>query len=84
MSQDDASELARIRFSNETKLRKQMAARGWTDQQVQEAFATTPLPALGKHGPALRYVHPTTGKSVVVDAATGEIFHVGAAGYRYD
>jgi hypothetical protein len=40
--------------------------------------------ATGKAGPALRYVHPVTGKSVVVDAATGEIFHVGGEGFRYD
>jgi hypothetical protein len=61
-----------------------MAARGWTDEQIEEALRTTPIPAKGKLGPASRYVHPTTGKSVVVDDATGEIFHVGGEGFKYD
>ncbi len=45
---------------------------------------TTPLPAIGRHGPAMRFIHPATGKSVLVDAASGEIFHVGGEGYKYD
>jgi hypothetical protein len=72
-----------LRFASEKKLRKQMQTRGWTDEQLQEALATTPLPAVGKAGPALRYVHPATGMSVVVDAVTREIFHVGGEGFRY-
>jgi hypothetical protein len=74
---DDAASVPPLRFSNEAKLKKQMAARGWTEQEVREALATPPVPATGKHGPALRYTHPTSGKSVVVDLATGAIFHVG-------
>ena len=73
-----------LRFSNEPKLRAQMRKRSWTEQQIREALATTPTPARGKRGPALRYTHPVTGKTVMVDAATGEIFHVGGEGYRYD
>ena len=73
-----------LRFSNEPKLREQMRRRGWTEAELREALATTPLPARGKVNPALRYVHPVTGKSVVVDAVTGEIFHVGKQGFRYD
>lgn len=73
-----------LRFANEAKLRNQMLARGWTDQQIVEAFATKPILTSGKLGPALRYVHPGHGKSVVVDARTGKIFHVGQEGYRYD
>ena len=73
-----------LRFSNEPKLRAQMRKRGWTEQQIREALATVPVAARGKRRPALRYVHPTSGKSVVVDEATGEIFHVGGEGYRYD
>ena len=72
-----------LRFANEKKVRKQMQARGWTDEQLREALATTPVPAIGKDGAALRYIHPTTGKSAVVDASTGEIFHVGGEGFRY-
>ena len=73
-----------LRFSNEPKLRKQMRKRGWTEAELREALATTAFPAVGKGGPAMRYVHPTTGNSVVVDQATGEIFHVGGEGYEYD
>jgi hypothetical protein len=32
---------------------------------------------------ATRYVHPTTGQSVVVDDVTGEVIHVGGPGFKY-
>jgi hypothetical protein len=73
-----------LRFANESKLRRQMESRGWTEQQIREAMATAAIPASGKRGPAFRFVHPATGKSVVIDAATGEIFHVGGEGYVYE
>ena len=73
-----------LKFSDEVKIRAQMKKRGWTDQQLREALPAKPLPAAGKKGPALRYVHPLTGKSVVIDVATGEIFHVGGEGYFYE
>lgn len=73
-----------LRFSNEGKLRKQMAKRGWTERQIREAMRTPGIPTRGKMGPAMRYVHPNTGKSLVVDDATGEIFHVGGEGFRYE
>jgi hypothetical protein len=75
--------LMRIRYANERKLRVQMAARGWTERQIVEALATAGTPAHGKRGPATRYVHPSTGRSVVVDNATGEVFHVGGDGFDY-
>lgn len=83
-SGDQPPEELPLRFSNESKLRKQMRKRGWTEQEIREALATPGLPAQGKQGPALRHVHPVTGKSVVVDEATGEIFHVGREGYEYE
>ncbi len=73
-----------LRFSNEAKIRQQMKARGWTDALVLEALQAPGIPTRGKKGPATRHVHPTTGKSVVVDNATGEIFHVGGEGFMYD
>lgn len=73
-----------MKFSNEAKIRAQMKARGWTDEQLMEALATPPIPAKGKKGTASRHVHPTTGRSVVVDDATGEIFHVGGDGFLYE
>lgn len=73
-----------LKFSNPVKLTAQMRQRGWTEAQIREALATEPVAAVGKLGPALRYIHPTTGKSVVVDVSTGEIFHVGGEGFLYD
>ncbi len=32
---------------------------------------------------ASRYIHPTTGRSVVVDDVTGEVIHVGGDGFLY-
>jgi hypothetical protein len=73
-----------LHFSNESKIRKQMKARGWTDAMLIEALQNQAIPAAGKRGPATRHIHPATGKSVVVDNATGEIFHVGGEGFLYD
>lgn len=73
-----------LRFSNEPKLRRQMQKRGWTEQQIREAMQTPGVTTQGKANPATRYVHPATGRSVVVDNVTGEIFHVGGDGYQYD
>jgi hypothetical protein len=73
----------RIRYANEPKLRAQMAKRGWTEAQIREALRTKGIPIRGKKGPATRYVHPRTGRSVVVDDAKGEVFHVGGDGFEY-
>ena len=73
-----------MKFSNEAKLRLQIQKRGWTDEMILEALKTPGIPTKGKKGPATRYVHPKTGKSVIVDDATGEIFHVGGDGFKYD
>ena len=72
-----------MRFSSEAKLRRQMQKRGWTDEQIIEAMQTPGIAVQGKKGPATRYVHPVTGKSVIVDDVTGEIFHVGGEGFVY-
>jgi hypothetical protein len=74
----------RLKFSNDAKLRRQMRKRRWTEEQIREALQTPGMACMGKDGPATRYVHPVTGKSVIIDNRTGEIFHVGAEGYRYD
>ena len=64
-----------------------MQQRGWTADQIEEAVrhgrrfaaANNINPANG----ATRYVHPTTGRSVVLDGATGEVMHVGGDGFVY-
>ena len=63
----------------------QMQQRGWTAEQIAEAvaggqrFAATNNihPANG----ATRYVHPSTGRSVVLDDATSEVIQVGGNGF---
>ncbi len=81
---DDAGAELPLKFNNKQKVRRQMKNRKWTEVQIREALRCEPIPAAGQHGPALCYVHPVTGKSVVVDAATSEIFHVGKEQYRYE
>jgi len=65
---------------------RQMAARGWSDRMVAEAVeAGRRHAAVNREtgGPASRYVHPETGRSVVIDDATGEVIHVGGDGFIY-
>lgn len=68
------------------KLARQMAARGWTSDQVREAVAAGrafPATNLETGRAATRYVHPTTGRSVVIDDLSGEIIHVGGDSFIY-
>ncbi len=68
------------------KLLRQMAHRGWTKAQINEAQALgdrRPAWNLETGGPATRYIHPTTGRSVVIDDASGEVIHVGGDGFVY-
>ena len=66
---------------------KKMFQRGWTPEQISEAIETgQSFPATNLVNPgngATRYVHPTTGRSVVVDDVTEEVIHVGADGFVY-
>jgi RHS repeat-associated protein len=69
------------------KIQNQMASRGWTPQDMVDAYEKgEAFPATNKlrgGTPATRYVNPGTGKSMVIDNTTGEVIHVGKAGYRY-
>lgn len=63
-----------------------MGPRGWTQTQIDEAIrGGHQVPAINRAtgNPATRYVHPTTGQSVVVDRITGKVIHVGAPGFKY-
>jgi len=70
-----------------TKWANQMAQRGWTPQQIDEAIAGgQKFSAPNNINPgnsATRYVHPQTGRSVVVDDVTHEVLHVGGNGFKY-
>jgi predicted RNase H-like nuclease len=78
---DDVGKVSR-EYSD--KIMQQMKKRGWTEDDINRALSTTGIPTIGKKGTATRYVDPKTGKSLVVDDSTGEIFHVGKPGYKYD
>jgi hypothetical protein len=64
-----------------------MLQRGWTPDQITEAIQNGQrFPAannVNTSNPATRYVHPTTGRSVVVDDVTAEVIHVGGDGFVY-
>lgn len=66
---------------------RQMDQRGWTPQQVTEAIQSgqkVPAQNLVNPGnPAVRYINPSTGQSVVQDTVTKEIIHFGGPGFKY-
>jgi hypothetical protein len=69
-----------------TKITRQMEQRGWTSDQIQNAFDNgEPVNAINKAtgGAATRYINPETGQSVVIDNSTGEVIHVGGPGFQY-
>ena len=65
----------------------QLSRRGWTQGQISEAIARgQQFQAPNRLNPAngaTRYVHPGTGRSVVVDNVTREVIHVGGDGFKY-
>jgi hypothetical protein len=74
-------------FKSAAKWESQMAKRGWTPQQITEAmkkgekFGAENL--VNRGNAATRYVHPETGRSVVVDNVTKEVIHVGGDAFKY-
>ena len=64
-----------------------MRQRGWTPGQISEALQNgQKIPAtnlVNPGNPATRYIHPTMGRSVVVDDITNEVIHVGGDGFLY-
>lgn len=64
-----------------------MQKRGWTDDQIEEAISSgDKFPANNSYTPAngaTRYVHPQTGRSVVIDNVTGDIIQVGGDGFAF-
>jgi LysM repeat protein len=65
----------------------QMERRGWSPSQIDEALASgKQFPAPNNLNPAnraTRFVHPETGRSVVIDSKTGQVIHVGGDGFKY-
>jgi hypothetical protein len=63
-----------------------MGPRGWTAEQIEEAIKSgQQIPAINKAtgNAAIRYVHPVTGKSVVVDTVTNEVIQIDRAGFLH-
>lgn len=68
------------------KLARQMLTRGWTWEQVAEArsHGERHLAVNRETGtPARRYIHPETGRSIVIDDASGDVIYVGGDGFIY-
>lgn len=68
------------------RLARQMAARGWTVEQIEEARRNGERrPAVNRETgtPATRYIHPVTSRSVVIDDVSGDVIHVGGDGFIY-
>ncbi|MDE3234527.1 MAG: hypothetical protein KGO81_01140 [Bacteroidota bacterium] len=74
-------------FKSETKWKNQFEQRGWTEDQVSEAIkygkSYDAVNNVHPENGATRYVHPTTGQSIVVDNVTKELIHVGGPGFKY-
>jgi RHS repeat-associated protein len=74
-------------FKTEAKWASQLAKRGWTKKQITEAISKgqqfKAVNNVNKANSATRYVHPATGKSVVIDDVTKELLHVGGPGFKY-
>jgi hypothetical protein len=72
---------------SQAKWNNQMKQRGWTEQQINEAIyngKSYPAPNnINPNNGATRYVHPITGRSVVIDNITRRILHVGGDGFKY-
>jgi RHS repeat-associated protein len=74
-------------FKSDAKWASQLEARGWTSDLISEAISSgEQLPAtnlVNPSNPAMRFVSPTTGQSVVQDTVTREILHAGGPGFKY-
>ena len=73
-------------IKKDSKLERQMQERGWTAEQIEEAVergAQHPAVNNKTGGAATRYVHPQTGRSVVIDNQTKGLIHVGGDGFKY-
>lgn len=67
-------------------LELQMARRGWTLALIEEAVRHGPsVSVINKEtgSRATPYIHPVTGRSVVVDDPSGEVLQVGGDDFRY-
>jgi hypothetical protein len=75
------------KFKSAAKWAGQLAKRGWTSEQISEAISRgerfEAQNMVNKGNAATRYVHPGTGRSVIIDDVTKEVLHVGGDGFGY-
>ena len=69
------------------KWANQLRERGWTPQQIDEAITSgksfKERNRINPNNVAIRYVHPKTNQSVVIDDVTKEVIHVGGRWFKY-
>lgn len=68
------------------KVARQMKGRDWTESAISEAIQhgrQVPTRNFKTGTAAIRYVHPTTGRSVVVDVDSDEVIQVGDYGFQF-
>lgn len=74
-------------FKSAAKWAAQLSERGWTTDLITEAITKgksfDAVNMVNKANPALRYVSPTNGQSIVIDKVTKELLHVGGPGFKY-
>jgi hypothetical protein len=72
---------------SQNKWENQMKQRGWNEQQINEAiFSGKSYSAINKINPAngaTRYVHPVTGRSIVIDNTNHSLLQVGGDGFKW-
>ena len=68
-------------------IRLSMIKRGWLSSEILEAYTQgdffEAVDLTGSNTAATRFVHPESGKSVVINNATGKIIHVGGKDFQY-
>ena len=68
-------------------IRLSMIKRGWLSSEILEAYTQgdffDAVDLTGSNVAATRFVHPESGKSVVINNATGKIIHVGGRDFQY-
>ena len=73
-------------IKDKEKQKRQMEQRGWTNEQISEAVEKGQKFHATNHktgNPATRYVHPTTGRSVIIDDVTKGVIQVGGDGFKF-
>jgi RHS repeat-associated protein len=82
----DAGEVTARSLIISPKIAKQIVTRGWTQEAIDEAVMSgKQIKAINKANgnAATRYVHPQTGRSVVIENSTNKVMHVGESGFTY-